>query len=279
MIAGHEEITDGDILLGNTIINRLPPSKRGTSMMFQNYALFPHLHCLDNVAFPLKIKGETKKQRHESAEKILNMVQMDEYLMRYPHQLSGGQQQRVALARSLITSPSILLLDEPLSALDPFLRIKMRSELKNIQKKLGITFIHVTHSQEEALALASIAVVMNEGKVEQIDNPLTVYNKPKSAFVSEFVGGHNIIQEGSKLFSIRTDNIRLEKNNKTKKNTEKMKITDIEFQGNSVKIILNNKKYKHFNVILGDSEFFTKDLKISDDVYCSWDIKKLHELQ
>ena len=97
MIAGHEEITDGDILLGNTIINGLPPSKRGTSMMFQNYALFPHLHCLDNVAFPLKIKGETKKQRHESAEKILNMVQMDQYLMRYPHQLSGGQQQRLSL--------------------------------------------------------------------------------------------------------------------------------------------------------------------------------------
>jgi putative spermidine/putrescine transport system ATP-binding protein len=155
----------------------------------------------------------------------------------------------------------------------------MRTELKQMQRELNITFIHVTHSQEEALALASIAVVMNEGKVEQIDNPLTVYNKPKSAFVSEFVGGHNIIQEGNKLFSIRTDNIRLEKNSKTKKNTEKMKITDIEFQGNSVKIILNNTKYKHFNVILGDSEFFTKDLKISDDVYCSWDIKKLHELQ
>ena len=105
MIAGHEVITDGDILLGDTIINDLPPSKRGTSMMFQNYALFPHLHCLDNVAFPLKIKGESKKQRHKVAEKILNMVQIDEYLFRYPHQLSGGQQQRVALARSLITSP------------------------------------------------------------------------------------------------------------------------------------------------------------------------------
>ena len=118
MIAGHEEITDGDILLGNTIINGLPPSKRGTSMMFQNYALFPHLHCLDNVAFPLKIKGETKKQRHESAEKILNMVQMDQYLMRYPHQLSGGQQQRVAVARSLVFDPQLVLMDEPLGALD-----------------------------------------------------------------------------------------------------------------------------------------------------------------
>ena len=176
------------ILLGDTIINDLPPSKRGTSMMFQNYALFPHLHCLDNVAFPLKIKGESKKQRHKVAEKILNMVQMDEYLIRYPHQLSGGQQQRVALARSLITSPSILLLDEPLSALDPFLRIKMRSELKNIQKKLGITFIHVTHSQEEALALADIVVVMNNGLIEQNDSPYTIFNKPKNEFVANFVG-------------------------------------------------------------------------------------------
>ena len=132
-------------------------------MMFQNYALFPHLSCLDNVAFPLKIKGISKEERYSSASKILEMVQMNNFSYRYPNQLSGGQQQRVALARSLITSPSILLLDEPLSALDPFLRIKMRSELKNIQKKLGITFIHVTHSQEEALALADIAVVMNNG--------------------------------------------------------------------------------------------------------------------
>ena len=279
MIAGHEEISEGEIFLGPSRLNELPPAKRGTSMMFQSYALFPHLKVIDNVSFALKIAGISKEERNKTALKYIEMVQMQGYENRLPHQLSGGQRQRIALARALITKPSVLLLDEPLSALDPALRVLMRTELKQMQRELNITFIHVTHSQEEALALASIAVVMNEGKVEQIDNPLTVYNKPKSAFVSEFVGGHNNIQEGNKLFSIRTDNIRLEKNNKTKKNTEKMKITDIEFQGNSVKIILNNTKYKHFNVILGDSEFFTKDLKISDDVYCSWDIKKLHELQ
>ena len=279
MIAGHEEISEGEIFLGTSRLNELPPAKRGTSMMFQSYALFPHLKVIDNVSFALKIAGISKEKRNKTALKYIEMVQMQGYENRLPHQLSGGQRQRIALARALITKPSVLLLDEPLSALDPALRVLMRTELKQMQRELNITFIHVTHSQEEALALASIAVVMNEGKVEQIDNPLTVYNKPKSAFVSEFVGGHNIIQEGNKIFSIRTDNIQLEKNNKTKKNTEKMKITDIEFQGNSVKIILNNTKYKYFNVILGDSEFFTKDLKISDEVYCSWDMKNLHELQ
>ena len=192
MIAGHEEISEGEIFLGPSRLNELPPAKRGTSMMFQSYALFPHLKVIDNVSFALKIAGISKEERNKTALKYIEMVQMQGYENRLPHQLSGGQRQRIALARALITKPSVLLLDEPLSALDPALRVLMRTELKQMQRELNITFIHVTHSQEEALALASIAVVMNEGKVEQIDNPLTVYNKPKSAFVSEFVGGHNI---------------------------------------------------------------------------------------
>ena len=214
MIAGHEEISDGDILLGDTIINSLPPSKRGTSMMFQNYALFPHLNCLDNVAFPQKIKGISKEKRYSAALKILEMVQMKNFSDRYPNQLSGGQQQRVALARSLITSPSILLLDEPLSALDPFLRIKMRSELKNIQKKLGITFIHVTHSQEEALALADIAVVMNNGIIEQFDTPYNIFNKPKNEFVANFVGSHNVVYLKDKKIAVRMDQMNIVKTKK-----------------------------------------------------------------
>ena len=275
MIAGHEEITDGDILLGNTIINGLPPSKRGTSMMFQNYALFPHLHCLDNVAFPLKIKGETKKQRHESAEKILNMVQMDEYLTRYPHQLSGGQQQRVALARSLITSPSILLLDEPLSALDPFLRIKMRSELKNIQKKLGITFIHVTHSQEEALALADIVVVMNNGLIEQNDSPYTIFNKPKNEFVANFVGSHNVISQNKKKFAIRMDQIKISKTSKINNNT--MVLDDLEFQGENVKLICSNKTNK-LQILIKDKKFYKEKFEIGQNVDVQWDKNQIHLL-
>ena len=179
MIAGHELISSGDILIGNDIVNNLPPAKRGTSMMFQSYALFPHLNCLENIAFPLKMKGVKKNIRLKDANKFISMVQMKNYERYYPSQLSGGQQQRIALARSLITQPSILLLDEPLSALDPFLRVKMRSELKQVKNQLGITFIHVTHSQEEALALADIVVVMNNGIIEQVDTPFNIFNKPK----------------------------------------------------------------------------------------------------
>ena len=204
---------------------------------------------------------------------------MQGYEDRFPEQLSGGQKQRVALARALITKPTVLLLDEPLSALDPALRVKMRTELKQMQRELNITFIHVTHSQEEALALASIAVVMNEGKVEQIDTPLNIYNKPRSAFVSAFVGGHNIIQSDKTLYSLRTDNILLKRSANQSKTSEKMKIADIEFQGDSVKIILSNSKYKHFNVKLQDTEFFKKNLKVGEDIFCSWQVKDLHELQ
>ena len=140
-------------------------------MMFQSYALFPHLNCLDNVAFGLKMRGVGKAERRAQAAKLLAMVQMEKYAQRLPAQLSGGQQQRVALARALITRPKVLLLDEPLSALDPFLRGTMREELKRLQRELGISFIHVTHSQEEALALADLVVVMDHGVIVQIGRP------------------------------------------------------------------------------------------------------------
>jgi putative spermidine/putrescine transport system ATP-binding protein len=193
MIAGHEEVSEGDILLGTDNITDLPPARRGTAMMFQSYALFPHLDCTDNVAFSLKMKGVSKAERRRRALDILRRVHMDQYAGRLPAQLSGGQQQRVALARALITDPRVLLLDEPLSALDPFLRVKMREELKALQTRLGISFIHVTHSQEEAMALADLVVVMNGGRIEQAAPPREVFNHPASAFVARFIGGHNVI--------------------------------------------------------------------------------------
>ena len=275
MIAGHEEISDGDILLGDTIINNLPPSKRGTSMMFQNYALFPHLSCLDNVAFPQKIKGISKEKRYSSAFEILEMVQMENFSNRYPNQLSGGQQQRVALARSLITSPSILLLDEPLSALDPFLRIKMRSELKNIQKKLGITFIHVTHSQEEALALADIAVVMNDGIIEQFDSPYNIFNKPKNEFVANFVGSHNVVLFDNKKFAVRMDQIDIIKTKKI--NTNTMTIKDVEFQGENVKLMCSNHN-NNLQILVDDKLFFKNEFKLGQSVDVKWDTNKCHIL-
>ena len=167
MIAGHEEASEGDIILGAENITYLPPAARGTAMMFQSYALFPHLDCTDNVAFSLRMRGVDKEKRRAQALDMLKRVQMEPFAGRLPAQLSGGQQQRVALARALITDPQVLLLDEPLSALDPFLRVKMREELKALQTRLGISFIHVTHSQDEAMALADLVVVMNQGRIEQ----------------------------------------------------------------------------------------------------------------
>ncbi len=280
MIAGHEEISEGDIFIGGSRLNGLNPANRETAMMFQSYALFPHLTVIDNVSFALKIKGVGANERRKKALDYIEMVQMQGYEERLPQQLSGGQRQRVALARALITKPKVLLLDEPLSALDPALRIKMRTELKQMQRELKITFIHVTHSQEEALALATIAVVMNEGKAEQIDTPLQLFNKPRTPFVAEFVGGHNILIDGQHSFALRTDNIRLEnKGVKHSGNHVRMIISDIEFQGSRVKLILENDQYRFFNVLMSDADFYKKDLEIGKQVACSWNSNDLHLLQ
>ena len=193
MIAGHEEASDGDIILGAENITHLPPASRGTAMMFQSYALFPHLDCTDNVAFSLRMRGVDKDTRRARALEMMKRVQMEPFAARLPAQLSGGQQQRVALARALITDPQVLLLDEPLSALDPFLRVRMREELKSLQTRLGISFIHVTHSQDEAMALADLVVVMNHGRIEQTATAREVFNKPASSFVARFIGGHNVL--------------------------------------------------------------------------------------
>ena len=277
MIAGHEEISGGDILLGSNIINDLPPAKRGTAMMFQNYALFPHLSCLDNVAFALKMRGIKKKERYDKSLEILKLVQMEDYSDRYPNQLSGGQQQRVALARALITNPSILLLDEPLSALDPFLRIKMRSELKTLQKKLGISFIHVTHSQDEAMALADMIVVMNNGKIEQVGDPYEVFNKPKNEFIANFVGGHNVISKNKKSYSIRMDHIQII-NNKKSKNCYPMIVNEIEYQGQIVKVTGISKDFGRLSVSLGDEIFLKNKFDIDDEIFISWDKTKENSL-
>src|SRR5467141_700087 len=193
MIAGHESATSGDIIVGPRNVTDLPPAGRNTAMMFQSYALFPHLAVTDTVAFALKMKGVAKAKRLAEADRLLELVDMQAYAQRLPGQLSGGQQQRVALARALITDPQVLLLDEPLSALDPFLRVRMREELKSLQTRLGISFIHVTHSQDEAMALADLVVVMNHGRIEQTATAREVFNKPASSFVARFIGGHNVL--------------------------------------------------------------------------------------
>ncbi len=193
MIAGHETPTSGEIFIGDQMVVGKPPVERGTAMMFQSYALFPHLSILDNVAFYLKMRGVGKDERRSKAEDMLRRVQLHALKDRMPAQLSGGQQQRVALARSLITNPKVLLLDEPLSALDEFLRLRMRGELKSLQHELGITFVHVTHTQPEAIALANMVVVMDTGRIDQADTANVIFNKPATPYVARFMGGQNVL--------------------------------------------------------------------------------------
>src|SRR5205823_11052163 len=193
MIAGHETPTDGDVRIGGESVVGLAPAGRGTAMMFQNYALFPHLTVLDNVAFNLKMRGVAKAERHRRAREMLAQVRLDQFADRLPAQLSGGQQQRVALARALITNPRVLLLDEPLSALDEYLRLRMRGELRRVQKELGITFIHVTHTQLEAIAVADTVVVMAQGRIEQAASARDIFIAPRNAYVARFGGGQNVL--------------------------------------------------------------------------------------
>ena len=277
MIAGHEEISSGEIVIGEKVINELPPAKRGTSMMFQNYALFPHLSCVDNVGFPLKMKGLNKKIRRTKAAETLEMVSMSEFKDRYPSQLSGGQQQRVALARSLITEPSILLLDEPLSALDPFLRVKMRHELKTLQQKLGITFIHVTHSQDEALALSDIIVVMNKGEIEQSDKPDVIFNQPINEFVAKFVGGHNVIMRAGEKYSLRMDKtFLLVADEQTQGNAM---LSAAEFQGNTVKVSAVLQDETEIRCLVDDQIFLQNDFQVGMKINVKWKEKDMHKLK
>ena len=271
MIAGHEDITSGTVLLDNQDISNEPPAARSTSMMFQSYALFPHLKVIDNVAFALKIMGVGKTERHARAMELLESVQLHTMSQRYPSQLSGGQQQRVALARALITKPKLLLLDEPLSALDPFLRIEMRSELKLLQRQLGITFVHVTHSQEEAMALADVILVMNDGKVEQQGSPIELFTKPRNTFVARFIGGHNVIEGEGLPLSIREDRIKLTPGGSDK-------VTGVEFLGSVVRLkVISNRG--PLTVVQSDMEFTKSKLDLGDQVKASWSQKDQLQLE
>ena len=193
MIAGHEDPTAGEIVIGGENVAGLAPVERRTAMMFQSYALFPHLTVRDNIAFALRVRGQSKAERYKAVDMMMAKVRLTELADRLPASLSGGQQQRVALARAAITEPRVLLLDEPLSALDEQLRVQMRQELRRMQRELGITFIHVTHTQLEAIALADIVVVMEKGKIKQSGPARDVYAYPRDRYVAEFLGGQNVL--------------------------------------------------------------------------------------
>lgn len=194
MIAGHEEITSGDIFIGDLRINSLSPAKRNTAMMFQNYALFPHKTVWQNIEFGLRMAKVNEPERRKRVEEMLETVGLSKFANRKPHMLSGGQQQRVALARALVTRPQVLLLDEPLSALDESLRVKTRGELRKLQKQFGMTFIQVTHNQDEAYSLADQIVVMDHGRIDQVGTPQEIFTSPISRFVAQFTGDNNIFE-------------------------------------------------------------------------------------
>jgi putative spermidine/putrescine transport system ATP-binding protein len=276
MIAGHEGISDGDLLIDGCDVTHLPPSRRGTAMMFQNYALFPHLDCLDNVAFGPKMRGMKKAERHRRAREFLDLVQMGDYAARLPSQLSGGQQQRVALARALIMRPRVLLLDEPLSALDPFLRVRMREELRRLQRELKITFIHVTHAQDEAMAMADLMVVMDGGKICQTGSPSEVFERPVSAFVARFIGGHNVMPWQDKLIAVRTDQCVLEPPGAGTGVTGR--VSNVEYQGPTVRIGLTTSSGLELAAVLADHVFKARPLSIGDEIRLSWPEACAHAL-
>ena len=310
MIAGHEAPTSGRILIGDEDVTETPTGDRGTALMFQNYALFPHLSLTDNVAFSLKVKGIVRDDRRNKAREMLDRVQMLHLADRMPSELSGGQQQRVALARALITNPKVLLLDEPLSALDEFLRLKMRVELKRLQNELGITFIHVTHTQPEAIALADQVVVMDHGTVEQADSPRVIYNRPYSPYIARFMGGQNVLRgqietvaqdqtiaigaNGTRYqlpdaadlkpgepvnFSIRRDKIRISDTAQQAAVGLSGEIVNIEYQGTFVKVSLAIGTSDDFIAYLNVDTYFDAPMAVGQQVHAQWDMAQNHVLR
>ncbi|MGA0113068.1 MAG: ABC transporter ATP-binding protein [Candidatus Nanopelagicaceae bacterium] len=245
MIAGFETPDSGSIKLNGTDITYLPPYERDVNTVFQDYALFPHMDVLSNIEYGLKVKKFEKAERREKALKALEQVRLAGYENRKPNQLSGGQRQRVALARALVNRPSVLLLDEPLGALDLKLRQQMQIELKELQREVGITFIFVTHDQEEALTMSDRIAVFDKGKIQQLDKPAAIYESPKNEFVAGFVGISNLISGAAaqKLigkagtFTVRPEKIRLGMTGSDVRNAEGL-IKEVEYLGPSTRFLV-----------------------------------------
>ena len=299
MIAGFEDASSGTIEVQGVRVEEMEPFQRDVNTVFQNYSLFPHMTVFENVAYGPSIKKVPKEQIKKSVSEMLELVQMSGYESRKPDELSGGQKQRVAIARALINQPRVLLLDEPLGALDMKLRRQMQIELKRLQKKLGITFVYVTHDQEEAMTMSDRIAVMSDGLILQIDNPVEIYEKPKSRFVAEFIGESNIFdgkiktmedgilhaeckqgdcllygkgfEAGEDIFiSVRPEYLMLSKE-KQEGFSLKAKIIDYVFMGTLVKAILLTEDGKEIKYSRFEKN---QSLDIGDEVYLYWDYDK-----
>jgi putative spermidine/putrescine transport system ATP-binding protein len=207
MIAGFEDVTSGDILMSGQSITAIPAEKRNFGMVFQGYALFPHMTVRQNIAYPLDVRGRPRAEIDARVDEMLELVQLQTFGDRLPRQLSGGQQQRVALARALCFAPQVLLLDEPLGALDKKLRVEVQAQLKDIHTRVGTTFIYVTHDQEEALSMSDRVVIMNHGEIVQVGSPEELYEKPASTFAAGFLGKSNFLRRDGKVFALRPEKI------------------------------------------------------------------------
>lgn len=278
LIAGFEQPTSGSISIFNQQMMDVPPYRRQVNTVFQDYALFPHLNVADNVAYGLMIRGVSKNDRLKAAEGALELVRLPGYGARKPSQLSGGQRQRVALARALVNQPKVLLLDEPLGALDLKLREQMQEELKELQRSLGITFVFVTHDQSEALSMADRIAVFNHGQIMQVGSPREIYHSPKSEFVADFVGSSNILPRElvNKLVgrdqpaSLRPEAIRL-----VSEGGIEAKILNVSFLGASTKITLQMKDVTLH--MLADNE--PASLTVGEVVRVDWDKSSLHLME
>lgn len=267
IIAGLELPDAGQVILEGQDITNREPNKRDVNTVFQNYALFPHMNVSDNVGYGLKIRKVPKAEIERKVEQALRLVQLEEYGKRMPDQLSGGQKQRIAIARAVINEPKVLLLDEPLGALDLKLRRQMQLELKRLQKQLGITFIYITHDQEEAINMSDRIGVMHEGILEQLGTPNEVYYQPQTSYVADFVGNANILHKNGETFAIRSENILM---NGEAACTQEAVVVEKSFAGGQLRILFG----------LPDGQTLTasrygidNDLQPGQKVQIGWDAK------
>lgn len=267
IIAGLELPDAGQVILEGQDITNREPNKRDVNTVFQNYALFPHMNVSDNVGYGLKIRKVPKAEIERKVEQALRLVQLEEYGKRMPDQLSGGQKQRIAIARAVINEPKVLLLDEPLGALDLKLRRQMQLELKRLQKRLGITFIYITHDQEEAINMSDRIGVMHEGVLEQLGTPNEVYYQPKTSYVADFVGNANILHENGETFAIRSENILM---NGEAVCTQEAVVVEKSFAGGQLRILF---RLPDGQTLTASRYGIDNDLQPGQKVQIGWDAK------